>query len=80
MRLNDFEKLLSTLLHRLFGCFPDGAQASGVVFKEVFLLEDDCELFAMVFIIVFEDVHAKLLDLRNDIPRLVVGHVVLDIF
>ena len=58
--------------------FPDGEQGAADVFEEVWGGEPPVHLLPVVLEVVLEDVHPKRLQFTDDIPRLVVGHVLID--
>ena len=78
--LEGLEKALANLLHALFGGLTDVAQTTGIVVEEARLAHLLFELSAHGLVVVAEDVAPEGLDLRDDVPRLIVLNVLHDVF
>ena len=77
--LEGVKETLANFLHALLCCLPYLAQLGGVLLEEAFLVHLLFELSAHALVFILEDGASEALDLRDDVPRLIIADVVHDI-
>ena len=73
------EERLGNVQHAILGLAADVAQRLGVLVEEIFLLQLLAQLLADVLVVVAKDGLTELLNLADDVPRLVVADVLHDV-